>query len=78
MKYLIFQDFGGNPVCFLFPNKVNHADMRDQLPYGQILAAGYVEMQGKAFRCFGHCAELAVASRPEDAQLITEAFAPQA
>ncbi len=77
MKYLIFHDFSGKPISFLFPNRVNHQDMRDQLPYGQILAAGYIEMENGTFRCFGHCAELGVSARAEDAEIIAEAFRPK-
>lgn len=31
MKYLIMEDFSGQPVPFIFPRRVDHADMRDQL-----------------------------------------------
>lgn len=77
MKYLIFEDFSGKPVSFLFPHRVDHEDMRNQLPYGQLLAAGYTEMQDGRFRCFGNCPELQAAARPEDAELIAEALKPQ-
>ena len=43
MKYLIMEDFSGQPVPFIFPRRVDHADMRDQLPYGQVISAGVVE-----------------------------------
>ena len=43
MKYLIMEDFAGQPVSFVFPRRVDHGDMREQLPYGRVLGAGYVE-----------------------------------
>ena len=43
MKYLIMEDFSGQLVPFIFPRRVDHADMRDQLPYGQVISAGVVE-----------------------------------
>ena len=69
MKYLIMEDFSGQPVPFIFPRRVDHADMRDQLPYGQVISAGVVE------HCHGGNAELNVKARPEeDAAIITEAL----
>lgn len=66
MKYLIFEDFGGQQVAFLFPERVNHADMREQLPYAKVTAAGYIELENNAFRCFGGCKELDIHARPEE------------
>lgn len=77
MKYLIAEDFAGQPALFVFPRRVDHADMRDQLPYGRILAAGYVDLINGTFHCHGGSAELGATSRPEDAALLAEAFAPQ-
>lgn len=77
MKYLILEDFAGRPVPFLFPDRVDHADMRDQLPYGKVLAAGYVEQSGGVFRCTGGSAELEIAARPEDPEVIAEALEPR-
>lgn len=45
MKYLIMEDFAGQPVSFVFPRRVDHGDMREQLPYGRVLGAGYVELR---------------------------------
>ncbi len=74
MKYLICQDFSGKPVPFLFPDKVAHTDMREQLPYAETLAAGYVTLRDGAFLCSGGDAELGLAARPEDAACITAFF----
>ena len=35
----------------MFPRRVDHGDMREQLPYGRVLGAGYVELRDGAFRC---------------------------
>ena len=37
MKYLFMEDFAGQPVSFVFPRRVDHGDMREQLPYGRVL-----------------------------------------
>ena len=74
MKYLIMEDFSGQPVSFTFPRRVDHGDMRDQLPYGKVLGAGYVELRDGIFHCHGGCAELSVTARPEDAAILTRAF----
>ena len=59
MKYLIMEDFAGQPVSFVFPRRVDHGDMREQLPYGRVLG-GY--------------AELDIVARPEDEAILMEAF----
>ena len=66
MKYLICEDFGGQQVAFLFPDRVDHADMRDQLPYAKITAAGYIKLENNNFLCFGVSKELDIHSRPEE------------
>ncbi len=74
MKYLIVEDFAGQPVPFLFPNRVDHVDMRDQLPYGKVLGAGYVTWNGNKFCCEKGSAELEASARPEDEKIIAEAL----
>ena len=68
MKYLIMEDFAGQPVSFVFPRRVDHGDMREQLPYGRVLGAGYVELRD------GGYAELDIVARPEDEAILMEAF----
>lgn len=68
MKYLIMEDFAGQPVSFVFPRRVDHGDMREQL------GAGYVELRDGAFRCHGGYAELDIVARPEDEAILMEAF----
>lgn len=75
MKYLIMEDFSGQPVPFIFPRRVDHADMRDQLPYGSVLSAGLVELDQEKILCSGGNAELGVKARPDaDAEIIREAL----
>lgn len=75
MKYLVVEDFAGQPALFVFPRRVDHADMRDQLPYNRVISAGYVEMHNGTFHCYGGNAELESAARAEDAELFAKAFA---
>lgn len=74
MKYLIMEDFSGQPIPFIFPRRVDHADMRDQLPYGTTLSAGYLELDEGKLRCTGGHAELGVKACPDDVDIITEAL----
>ena len=69
MKYLIMEDFAGQPVSFVFPRRVDHGDMRER-----VLGAGYVELRDGAFRCHGGYAELDIVARPEDEAILMEAF----
>ena len=75
MKYIIVEDFSGQEVPFIFPRRVDHSDMREQLPYGKIVSAGYVELGAQGFFCSGGDRELDVRARPEvDAQILKEAL----
>ncbi len=74
MKYLILEDFSGNPVPFIFPERVDHADMRDQLPYGRVISAGFVVLEGSAFKCYGGSAELGVQARDDDSAFLQTAL----
>ena len=75
MKYLIVEDFSGQAVPFVFPRRVDHSDMREQLPYGQVLSAGFLELGPQGFVCSGGHAELGLKARPdEDAAIIAEAL----
>jgi hypothetical protein len=74
MKYIICEDFSGQPVPFLFPDRVAHLDMRDVLPYAAVLSAGYAALEGGRFVCTGGDAELGASARPEDAALLTSFF----
>jgi hypothetical protein len=70
MKYIICEDFSGRPIPFLFPDKVAHADMREQLPYSRVISAGYIILAEGRFVCSGGDAEIGYFARPEDAEYI--------
>ncbi|MFV0349322.1 MAG: hypothetical protein ACK5JO_12100 [Halodesulfovibrio sp.] len=74
MKYIMFEDFSGQPVPFIFPQRVDHADMREQMPYTKVISAGYVIMERGEFTCFGAAPELQVTSQPEDAEIMARKF----
>jgi hypothetical protein len=74
VKYLIMEDFSGRPAVFIFPRRVDHLDMREQLPYKTALSAGYVELQDGAPRCFGGHAELELQARLQDADIISDSL----
>lgn len=77
MKYLIMEDFSGQPVPFIFPRRVDHADMRDQLPYGTTLSGGIVELVNGVLRCSGGNTELNIKASPDDIDIIQEALRPR-
>lgn len=74
MKYLIMEDFSGQPVPFIFPRRVDHADMREQLPYTRTLSGGYLEFSGSTLSCYGGYAPLGITANPGDAAIIAEAL----
>lgn len=75
VKYLIIEDFSGQEVPFIFPRRVDHSDMREQLPYSRVVSAGFVELGPEGFACSGGNPELQLKARPEaDAAIIAEAL----
>ena len=74
MKYIICEDFSGQPVPFIFPDRVAHIDMREQLPYAKVISAGYIQLVDGRFVCHGGDAELDAMSRVDDADQITFFF----
>lgn len=78
VNYLIMEDFSGNPIPFVFPRRVDHCDMREQLPYGQVISCGMVELRPEGFACSGGNAELGLKARPvEDVAVLAEALRPR-
>lgn len=71
MKYIMFEDFSGVPVPIIFPKRIDFLEMREQIPYTKVLAAGYVNFSGQGFACHGESKSLQVQARPEDAGIIT-------
>ena len=72
MKYIMFEDFSGHPVPVIFPKRIGHDEMREQILYSKVLAAGYIQLRQGQIICHGESRELAVKSRPEDAEIITD------
>ena len=76
MKYIMFENFAGEPLPLIFPDRIDHREMRDQIHYPAVLSAGYVEHTESGFHCFGESKSLNKSYRAEDAALIAEAFQP--
>lgn len=70
MKYIMFEDFSGTPIPIIFPGRINHDDMREQMPYTRVLSAGYVQTRDGGFVCHGGSKALKAEARPEDAEII--------
>lgn len=74
MKYLMFEDTVGHPLPILFPNRIEHEEMREQIPYGRVLSGGFVDLEGGRLRCHGEAAELHVKADPGDAAILEQHF----
>jgi len=74
MKYIIFEDFSGAAIPVIFPNRIDHAQMREQMPYAKALSAGYVTHGPEGFRCHGSSKELGLLAGADDAKVISERF----
>ncbi len=72
MKYLIMEDFSGQPAPFIFPRRVDHEDMRDQLPYGKVISAGFIELKDNTLICHGGHPGLGIEAKDDDAKIITQ------
>jgi hypothetical protein len=72
MHYIIFEDFSGRPTPIIFPEKIRHQEIRDQIPYAKVLSAGVVDIVEGILRCSGESRELGVQSLPQDASMIAE------
>jgi len=70
MKYIMFEDFSGVPVPIIFPKRIDFSEMREQIPYTKVLAAGYVNLGDKGFTCHGESKSLEAHARAEDAGII--------
>lgn len=74
MKYMICEDFSGQPIPFLFPDRIAHEELREQLPYATVLSAGYVNYSAGAFICHGEAKYLGCKAGENDAKIIEEHF----
>ncbi|GAB6175462.1 hypothetical protein JCM16814_03530 [Desulfobaculum senezii] len=76
MKYILFEDFSGQPSPVLFSHKIRHEEMREQLPYSTVLSAGYVEMTGETIICHGASKALGAQAEEGDAAIIQQNLNP--
>lgn len=74
MKYIMFEDFSGTPVPVIFPNRIGHAEMREQMPYTKALSAGYVSHSPSGWSCHGKSKALELQAGENDAVIIGEKF----
>lgn len=75
MKYIMFEDFSGTAIPVIFPNRIDHEEMREQMPYTKVLSAGYISFGPDGFLCHGSSKSLEAQAGPGDADLIAATFA---
>ncbi len=75
MKYIIFEDFSGKETPLVFPDRIMHEELREQIPYARVLSAGYVHLKDDGFVCSGKSIELGAVSKQEDSRIIASHFA---
>ncbi len=76
MKYIMFEDFSGRPIPVIFPKRIGHEEMREQLPYATVLSAGFVDRRQTGFVCHGSAPELHAKADKGDAEIIARHFEP--
>lgn len=74
MKYIIFEDFSGQAIPVLFPDRIEHDELREQMPYSTVLSAGFVNHSAAGFICHGEAKALGAASGANDAEVIARHF----
>jgi len=74
MKYLICEDFSGDVIPILFPERILHEEIREQIPYSKVVSGGYVFLKDGKFICKGRVKELNISARDEDAEIINRFF----
>ena len=77
MKYIVFEDFSGRETPIIFPDRILHAELREQVPYAKVVSAGYVHLSQDGFLCSGRSRELGARAREEDSAVIAEHFRAQ-
>lgn len=75
MKYILFEDFAGKSVPFIFPERIAFDEMREQIPYSTVRSAGYVSLAADGFHCYGEAKEIEAKAHADDAALIARHFA---
>ncbi len=74
MKYIMFEDFSGAPVPIIFPNRIDHGEMREQMPYTKALSAGYVSHGPEGWSCHGKSKALELKAEDGDNAIIANKF----
>lgn len=74
MKYIMFEDFSGASIPVIFPNRIDHAEMREQMPYTKALSAGYVSHGPEGWSCHGQSKSLELKAAAGDADIIGAKF----
>ena len=72
MKYIMFKDFSGKPLPIIFPERIDFLELREQMPYADILSAGRIALRDGRLAVSSGSAELKAHSRDEDAAIIAE------
>ncbi len=72
MKYIMFEDFSGDPLPIIFPNRIGYLEFREQIPYTNVISAGYVQLRPNGITCHGEAKELEKEARTEDAKIIAD------
>lgn len=76
MKYIIFEDFSGQAIPIIFPDRIMHEEMREQLPYAEVVSAGYLDLREGRFVCHGKSNALKAKAGSGDAEIMAEHFSP--
>lgn len=74
MKYIIFEDFSDQSIPVLFPDRIDHGELREQVPYSTVLSAGFVNYVGGEFVCHGEAKSLGTKAATGDAKIIEAHF----
>jgi hypothetical protein len=72
----IFEDFGGQETPVVFPERILHEKMQDQIPYTRVLSAGEVTLQDGEFVCSGRVKSLHTQARPQNGSALAAHFTP--
>lgn len=68
----MFKDFSGQPLPIIFPERIDFLEMREQMPYADVLSAGHITYKGGTFVVSGGSKALGLQVKGEDATLIAE------
>ncbi|MCA1743914.1 MAG: hypothetical protein ABR542_11545 [Desulfonatronovibrio sp.] len=72
MKYIIFEDFAGEPTPIIFPERIEFIEMRELVPYTTVLSAGLMKIEGLKVKCFSQSKELGVSPLEHDPEIIAD------